>query len=131
MKTHIALLTTVAAFTLSTAAAFAADKTSYETKTSVERDAKGNYNEQSKSERTNAAGTTTTNREKVEVDVNASGDVDNTLSRETTVDPRGLLNKRTTKITNTQDVKHDGSSRNTHRKIVNGTTVESDTEISR
>ena len=130
MKTHIALLTTVAAFTLSSAA-FAADKTSYETKTSVERDAKGNYDEQSKTVKVNAAGTATTTKEKVEVDVHSNGDVDNTVKSETTTDPRGLLNKKSTKTTDTQDVKHDGSSKNTHKKIVNGKTVESNIEINK
>lgn len=130
MKTSIALLTTIAAFTLSSAAV-AADKTSYESKTSVERDSKGNYNEESKTVKTNAAGTATTNKEKVEVDVHSNGDVDNTVKTEKTTDPRGLLNKKSTKITDTQDVKYDGSSKNTHKKIVNGKTVESNTEINK
>lgn len=111
--------------------AAAADKTSYETKTNVERDAKGNYNEETKTEKTNAIGTTTTTKEKVEVDVHANGDVDNTVKREKSTDPRGLLNKHTTKITDTQDVKHDGSSTNTHKKVVNGKTVESETQTTK
>jgi hypothetical protein len=130
MKTHILLLTSVAVFTLA-GAAMAAEKTSYESKTNVERDSKGNYNEESKTEKTNAAGTTTTTKEKVEVDVHANGDVDNTVKSERTTDPRGLMNKRSTKITNTQDVKHDGSSKNTHKKVVNGRTVESITETNK
>jgi hypothetical protein len=130
MKTHILLLASVAVFTLA-GAAMAAEKTSYESKTNVERDSKGNYNEESKTEKTNAAGTTTTTKEKVEVDVHANGDVDNTVKSERTTDPRGLMNKRSTKITNTQDVKHDGSSKNTHKKVVNGRTVESITETNK
>lgn len=130
MKTHIALLTTVAAMTIG-GAAFAADKTSYESKTNIERDSKGNYNEESKTVKTNAAGTATTDKEKVEVDVHSNGDVDNTVKSERSTDPRGLFNKKSTKVTDTQDVKHDGSSKNTHKKIVNGKTVESDTEVNK
>ena len=130
MKTHILLLASVAAFTLG-GAAMAAEKTSYESKTNVERDSKGNYNEESKTQKTNAAGTTTTNKEKVEVDVHANGDVDNTVKSEKTTDPRGLMNKRSTKVTDTQDVKHDGSSKNTHKKVVDGKTVESVTETNK
>ena len=130
MKTHIVLLASVAAFTLG-GAAMAAEKTSYESKTNVERDSKGNYNEESKTEKTNAAGTTTTTKEKVEVDVHVNGDVDNTVKSEKTTDPRGLMNKRSTKVTDTQDVKHDGSSKNTHKKVIDGKTVESDTQTSK
>ncbi len=130
MKTHILLLASVAVFTLG-GAAMAAEKTSYESKTNVERDSKGNYNEESKTQKTNAAGTTTTTKEKVEVDVHTDGDVDNTVKSEKTVDPRGLMNKRSTKTTDTQDVKHDGSSKNTHKKVIDGKTVESVTETNK
>lgn len=127
MKTRFLLLTSVAAIALA-GSAFAAEKTSYETKTTVERDAKGNYNEQSKTQKTNAVGTTTTTKEKVAVDVHANGDVENTVKSEKSTDPRGLMNKKTTKVTDTQDVKHDGSSKNTHKKVVDGKTVENNTE---
>ena len=130
MKTHILLLTSVAALTIS-GAAFATDKTSYETNTTVDRDAKGNYNEESKTKKTNAAGTTTTTKEKVEVDVHDNGDVDNTVKSEKTTDPRGLMNKHSTKTTDTQDVKHDGSSKNTHKKVVDGNTVEDVTKTTK
>jgi hypothetical protein len=130
MKPHIALFAAAAAFTLA-GPAMAAEKTRYESETNVERDSKGNYKEESKTEKTNAAGTTTTTKEKVEVDVHANGDVDNTVKNEKTTDPRGLMNKRSTKITDTQDVKHDGTSKNTHKKIVDGKTVESVTETNK
>ena len=130
MKTHIVLLAAVAMLTLG-GAAMAAEKTSYESKTNVERDSKGNYNEERKTEKTNAAGTTTTTKEKVEVDVHADGDVDNTVKSEKTVDPRGLMNKRSTQTTDTQDVKNDGTSKSTHKKTVDGKTVESTTETTK
>ena len=130
MKTQFLLLSTVAAFTFS-GVAIAADKTSYETKTSVIRDAKGNYDEQSKTEKTNAAGTTTSTKEKVEVDVHDNGDVENTVKHQKTTDPRGLMNKRSTTVTDTQDVKHDGSSKTTHEKVVDGKTVERNSTTSK
>jgi len=130
MKTHIALLASVVTLTLG-GVAMAAEKTSYESKTNVERDSKGNYNEETKTEKTNTAGTTTTTKEKVEVDVHANGDVDNTVKTEKITDPKGLMNKRSTKITNTQDVKHDGATKNTHKKTIDGKTVESTTETTK
>lgn len=130
MKTRIALLASVAAFTIS-GAAMAADRSSYESKSNVESDAKGNYNEENKTEKTNAAGTTTTTKEKVEVDVHSNGDVDNMVKSEKTTDPRGLMNKRSTKTTDTQDVKHSGATKNTHKKVVDGKTVESTTETTK
>jgi hypothetical protein len=123
MKPYALLLSTVATLSLS-GTAFAADKTTYESKTSVESDSKGNYNKENKTQSTNASGTTT-EKEKVEVDVHSNGDVDNTVKTEKTIDPKGLMNKRTTKTVDTQDVKHDGSTENTHKKVVNGKTVES------
>jgi hypothetical protein len=129
MKTHALLLTTVAVLSLG-GAAFAADKTTYESKTKVESDSKGNYNEENKTQKTNAAGSTT-HKEKVEVDVHANGDVDNTVKTEKTTDPKGLMNKTSTKTTDTQDVKHDGVTKSTHKKVVNGKTVESVTETTK
>lgn len=96
MKTHIALLTAAAFFTMGDAA-MAAEKTTYESKTKVESDSKGNYNEESKIKKTNAAGSTT-HKEKVNVDVHSNGDVDNTAQTENISDPKGLMNKHSTKI---------------------------------
>ncbi len=90
MKPYALLLSTVATLSLS-GAAFAADKTTYESKTSVESDSKGNYNKENKTQSTNASGTTT-EKEKVEVDVHSNGDVDNTVKTEKTIDPKGLMN---------------------------------------
>ncbi len=129
MKTHIVLLASVAAFAM-VGSAFAAEKETYESKTKVTSDSKGNYNEDSKTEKTNAAGSSV-RKEKVEVDVHANGDVDNTVESEKTTDPKGLMNKTSTKTTDTQDVKHDGAVKNTHKKVVDGKTVESTTEITK
>jgi hypothetical protein len=129
MKTRIFLLSTVAAFTVASSA-FAAEKTSYESKTSVDSDSKGNYNEESKTKKTNSAGSMT-HKEKVRVDVHSNGDVENTVRTENISDPKGLMNKRSTKVTDTQDVKHDGSSKNTHKKVVDGKTVENVTETNK
>ena len=97
MKTRTQLLATIAALAISSPA-FAADKTTYESKTKVESDSRGNYNEESKTKRTNASGSMTY-KEKVNVDVHSNGDVDNTAQTETISDPKGLMNKHSTKIT--------------------------------
>ncbi len=128
MKTRTLFIASITALTVGSSA-FAADRT-YESKTKVESDSKGNYTEESKTKKTNAAGSTTL-KEKVNVEVHRNGDVDNTAQTESISDPKGLMNKRTTTITNTQDVKHDGSSKSTHKKVVDGRTVESVTETSK
>jgi hypothetical protein len=117
MKTRTLLLASVAAFTL-TGGALAADKSSYESNTSVNRDAKGNYNEEREVEKTNAAGTTSTTRESDEMDVDSNGDTDRTVKSESSTDPRGLMNKSSTKVTDTKNVKNTGATKTTHTKVV-------------
>lgn len=117
------LLTTVAAFALS-APAFAAEKETFESKTKVEKKADGDYKETTKSSATNAAGTTTTTEKKVDVDVDSKGNVDTSVKTEVTTDPKGLMNKETTKTKDTENTKADGSVEVKHKKTVNGKTVE-------
>jgi hypothetical protein len=73
----IALVATVAL----SAPAFAASE-SAESKTTVERDSKGNYKEENKSQTTNANGTTNASESKSTVDVKSDGSVDKTVKTE-------------------------------------------------
>ena len=127
MNTRTMLLTSVAALMLS-APAFSADKQSYEAKTKIEKDSDGNYSEKTKAEKTDVEGTTTSSEKNVSVDVDSNGAVDKTIKTETTTDPKGLMNKQTTKTKDTTKVNADGSVDAAHKKVVNGKTVESTTE---
>ncbi len=127
MNKHYILLASAAFFALS-APAFSADKESYESKTKMERDSDGNFSEKSKTEKTDAAGTTTTNEKKVKVDVDSNGNVDKTVKTEKITDPEGLMNKKTVKTKDTEKTHSDGTVDTTHKVTVDGKTVESTSE---
>lgn len=120
------LLASAAAVALS-APAFAADKETYKSTTKVEHDSKGNYDAKSATTKTDAAGTTTSKEKTVEVDVDAKGNTDTTVKTEESTDPKGLMNKTKVKTTDTEKAKVDGTVDTTHKKTVNGKTVEEET----
>ncbi len=124
MKT-ISMLALVATVALSVPA-FAATE-SAESKTTVERDSKGNYKEETKSQNTNAAGTTNASENKTTVDVKSDGSVDKTVKTEESRDPKGLMNKTSTKTTDSKETTKNGAQTLTHKKVVNGKTVEDST----
>jgi len=126
MKITYALLTTAAVFALS-APAFAAEE-KYESKTKIEADAKGNYDAKVTTEKTDTTGTTTKFEKKVETDVDSKGNTDTTVKTEETVDPKGLMNKSTVKTTDKAETHSDGTVTNSHKKVVDGKTVEKTTE---
>jgi hypothetical protein len=122
MKTSI-LLASVAAIAL-TSPAFAADKETYKSETKVEKDSKGNYDAKSETSKTDAAGTTTSLEKKVDVDVDAAGNVDKTVKTEEVTDPKGLMNKTKVKTKDTTTTHSNGTVDSSHKKTVNGKTVE-------
>jgi hypothetical protein len=124
MKKTFALLASVAAFSLG-APAFAAD-TAAKVETKVEQDSKGNYDEKTKTEKTDAAGTTVSTEKKVDVDVDSKGNVEKTATTKETTDPKGLMNKHTEKTKDTVKTKH-GKTVHKHKKSVNGKTTENTT----
>ena len=130
MKNASILLASVAAIALS-APAFAADKESFESKTKIEKDSNGNYDEKSKTEKTDTAGTTTTSQKKVDVDVDSKGNVDKTVKTKESVDPKGLMNKKTIKTQDTVKTKSDGTVETSHKKVMDGKTVESTSETTK
>lgn len=111
--------------------AMAEEKVSAETqsKTTVEKDASGNYRqEQSRAaESTDAAGTTTKSETKVEVKADPEGNSEKKVTTETSVDPEGLMNK--SKTVTTDSVKYkDGKIEKKYKKKVDGKTVEENME---
>ena len=127
MKNTNLVLASIIALSLS-APAFAADKESYESKTKIEKDVDGNYKEKTKTEKTDVAGTTNSVEKDVKVKVKSSGETDKTVKTTEVTDPKGLMNKETTKTTDTVKAKADGTVESDHKKTVNGKTVEENSE---
>jgi uncharacterized membrane protein len=119
-----ALLLASAASLALTAPAFAADKETFKSETKIEKDSKGNYEAKTETTKTDAAGTTTSMEKKVDIDVDSKGNVDKTVKTEEVVDPKGLMNKTKVKTTDTATTNADGTVDSTHKKVVNGKTVE-------
>lgn len=120
------LLVTASVMAFSTAA-FAADE-KYESKTKVEKGSDGDYKEKTTTSNTDAAGTTTSSEHKVKVDVKSDGTTSKTVQDENTTDPKGMMNKETTKVKDTEKTHTDGTVDTTHKKTVNGKTTEDTNE---
>ncbi len=119
MNKTLSLLAAVAGVAFA-APSFAAEE-SYESKVKVEKDADGDMTKKVTEESTDASGKVKTET-KAEVDVDANG-TEKTVTTKTVNDPKGLMNKTTTK---TEDKVHkDGT--HTHTKKVNGKKVEETT----
>lgn len=73
------------------------NKKTSESDTTVEEKDNGGYQEKREKESTNKAGTDYSNKSTTDVDVDSSGNVITTKERKETVDPKGLMNKKTTK----------------------------------
>jgi len=116
------LLASTACFALS-AAAFAADKETYESDTKIEKDSAGNYNEKDVTTKTDAAGTTTSSKKNLRIEVDAKGNTDKTMTTESVIDPKGLGNKHVVATKDTEKTKY-GMVTTTHTKTVNGKNVE-------
>jgi hypothetical protein len=125
MKKHI-LLATVAAFALSTPAF--AETQSYDASTKVEKKDNGDYSEKTKASETDAAGVKTTSEKKVDVDVDSKGDTKTTVKTKETSKDKGLFKKKhSTKTKDTQTTKDGAVTKSTHKKVVDGKTVENET----
>lgn len=120
MTKTFALLATVAAFAVA-GPALAAEGT-VKSDTSVNYDAKGNYEKETSAERTNANGTKVTTDAKVNVEADDDGNIEKKIETKTTTDPKGLFNKETEKTVDT--IKNvDGKTTYETKKTVNGEVV--------
>lgn len=126
MNKTSAVIATVAALAFG-AHAFAAEAETT-TKTSIEADSKGNVDKKSKTVSTDSAGTKTVSEKKVEVDVKSDGAVEKTAKTETSTDPKGMMNKSKTVTKDSEKTAADGSVETSHKKTVDGKTVEATTE---
>ena len=121
-KTHL-LLVSVAAVVFA-APGYAADKETYKSETKIEKDSKGNYESKANVSKTDMEGTTTKAEKKVDINVDSDGETKKTVTTEESTDPKGLMNKTTTKTKDTEKTHSDGTAETTHKKTVNGKTVE-------
>jgi hypothetical protein len=120
------LLTTLAGIALA-APAFAADS-NYKTETEIERNDDGSYKKSVKAEHDSGAGKVTSETT-TELDVDSDGDSVKKVVTKDVDDPKGLLNKQTTK-TETKVEVEDGAVTKSATKTVNGRTVEEHEEKS-
>ena len=106
----------------------AAEPAREDVKTKVEQKDDGGFYKHVDIERTDKAGTLRATDHETDVDVDGDGTITRTRSTEETTDPKGLLNKSTTKTTEKEILNPDGTRQIEREKTVNGKTVE-DVEI--
>ena len=121
MRTPQTLFAIAAALML-TAPVFAAD-VSASTKSEYKQDDNGGYESKKTTEKEDASGTVTKDQAAVKVEKDDDGSYKKTVEHKTTTDPEGLMNKTTTKTTDTV-TKDQDKNEYTHKKVVNGDTVE-------
>lgn len=131
MNKTILLITAAAGLALA-APAFAEEVTT-ESKatTKVDRDSDGSYTEKrtTTQSRKDSEGTNVSAKTTVEVEADEDGNVEKTVKTEQVRDPKGLFNKEKTVVTDKVKAK-DGEVETTHKKKVNGKTVEETTDKS-
>lgn len=114
MKNMLSVVIATASIGLATSA-FAADE-SAETKSTLDYKKNGGYESKVTSKEVNQSGTSKNTESKVNVDVDSKGNVDKTVSDETTTDPKGLMNKKTdTSETQIEDKANGGYRQTTTR----------------
>jgi hypothetical protein len=101
-----------------------------EAKTTIEKDAHGNYEKKQKvtAKSTDEAGTATKSETKVNVKIDADGSSEKSVTHEAMTDPTGLMNKTKTVTSDTIKKKDDGSVTAKHKKTVDGKIVEENNE---
>jgi Skp family chaperone for outer membrane proteins len=124
----VALLALTAPAFAQTAAPAADVKTDTKVETSTNQKANGGYEEKRnvKTDSKDEAGTETTESSKAKVEVDQNGNGSKTVETKSTVDPKGLMNEKSTKTTLKEEVK-DGKKKVHRVKKVNGKTTVDET----
>jgi hypothetical protein len=120
MNMKLTMLAT--AFSLVIAGPALAADSSYKAETEVKKDEDGSYKKTTTEKSAGESGSTSMET-KTKVDVNKDGTVDKSVETESTNDPKGLMNKNTTKTKDSIKHKKDKTVLK-HKKTVNGDTVE-------
>lgn len=117
------LLCTAALLSFAVAAPALAADTEYKSETTISRDADGDMKSKTETTSTDAAGTDRKDMKKVTVDVEKDGDTKKTVETDSKVDPKGLFNTDEVETKDTLET-DDGVTTTTHKKEINGKTVE-------
>jgi hypothetical protein len=96
---------------------------------SFETNANGSYERNDMISRTDAAGTTRSSEQNTSMKVNSKGDTKKTVTSESSTDPKGLGNKTSVKVTDTEKTTTEGTAI-THEKTVNGDVVNMSKSVS-
>lgn len=120
-------LAALSAFLIATPSFAATTTTDSSSDTSYDAKDNGGYVAKEKSETTDANGTTIKHATTKKVDLDSNGNKTTKVNIKSSTDPKGLMNKSTTETTN-KAVEKDGKSEYTHKKTVNGKTVEENSE---
>ncbi|MFY9288248.1 MAG: hypothetical protein WAO98_07070 [Alphaproteobacteria bacterium] len=127
MRKSLLALAAIAA--LASAPAFAATSPSSETEVKYQAKDNGGFKAEEKSTAVDAAGTKVENKAEKSVDVDADGSKETKVQVKHSTDPKGLFNKSTTETVN-KTMEKDGKVEHSHKKKIDGKTVEENTESS-
>ena len=127
MRKSVYALAALSAVLLASPAFAATTTTDQKSDTSYQQKDDGSYTAKEKTESTDAAGTTVEHTATKKVDVDSNGNKTTSVDIKNSTDPKGLMNKTSTEVKN-KAVEKDGESKYTHKKIVNGKTVEDKTD---
>lgn len=126
MKKQLLAAAALSALMLS-APVLADDSVSTKSESTYSPASNGGYESKDSVEHTNADGTTTTRKSDEKVDIDSKGNKETKVNIQSTTDPKGLFNKSSTEIEN-KAVQKDGKTEYSHKKTVDGTTVEESDE---
>lgn len=112
MNNKFVLLAATAAVTLATSAFAAEEKAN----TKVEYKNNGGYEATRSVENTSANGTTVSSKSKVDVDVDAKGNVTRSIDTSTATDPKGMLNQKVDNGNTTFEEKSNGGYKQTTQR---------------
>jgi hypothetical protein len=131
MNKMLAMLVALAAVAWGTPTLAETVSSETKSKTTVKQEADGDYHRKqtTSTEATDASGTTTSLETKVKVEADEDGNAEKKVTTETVIDPKGLMNKSKTVTTDTVTQK-DGKLETTHKRKVDGKTVEDTKETS-
>ena len=126
MSKKLYLLIAASAFLV--APAIHAETTSTTSKTTIDHTDDGNYTAKSTTQQDEPSGTTITKTDKLKMSTDSKGTTDKKVESDTTRDPPGLFNKTTSKTVDESIKNPDGTGKTVHKQIINGKTVEDNTQ---
>jgi hypothetical protein len=124
-KTLLVLAVTTG-ISFASVSSYADDVVSAKTETTVKRNSDGSFSKNTTAVDKDSKGTTTSSSNTVNSKLDADGDYKKSIENKTVVDPKGLMNKKTTKTSEKME-KHKGDTKYHYNKKVNGKTMKEET----